>query len=259
MKVHLKTLLAAGTVAAAFAGPAVARTEVSPYLELGQVLVADLKGPDDEVLTYSQVAAGIDAQIAGPRAQLQLNYRYERRIAWDDNVADDDIHTGIARGAYQVVPNLLTVEAGALAQRARTDIRGDAPGILEGNIDNVSQVYSVYAGPTLATQAGPLDIGAAYRVGYTKAEAGNFVAAPGQPRLDKFDDSVTQLATASVGMDASELPVGWTIQGAYERTDAGQLDQRFEQKGVQLSLSARASRWWAPSAMRISRSARRRR
>ena len=43
-----------------FATPAQARTDVSPYLEVGQIATADLKNGGD-VLTYSTVAAGVDA------------------------------------------------------------------------------------------------------------------------------------------------------------------------------------------------------
>jgi hypothetical protein len=243
MTFHLKTratLFGVSLAAIALASPAHAksRTTISPYLEFGQVLVADLKGANDDVLTYSQIAAGINAEVSTQRTQLQVNYRYERRIAWDDSIADDDVHTGLARGAFQVVPDLLTFEAGALAQRARSDIRGDAPGILAGNVDNVTQVYSAYAGPTLATKVGPLNVAAGYRLGYTKAESGDFRAGPGQPALDQYDDSVSHLATASVGMEAGDLPVGWTVSGVYEREEAGQLDQRFEAKGVELDLIA---------------------
>ncbi len=235
MRLVLKSLMLSVVAAV----PASAKTDVAPYLEVGQVLLADFKS--DEVLTYSQIAAGIDAQVAGPRAQFQINYRYERRIAWDDDIADDDVHTGLARGAFQVAQGL-SIEAGALAQRARSDIRGDAPAILAGNVDNVTQVYSAYVGPSFATQAGPLNVTAAYRLGYTKAEAGDVFVAPGQPALDVYDDSVSHLATASVGMGLDELPVGWTVTGAYEREDAGQLDQRFEAKGVELDLVAPVSR-----------------
>lgn len=236
MRHDLKALLLA---CAAIAAPAAAKTDVQPYLEVGQVLVGDFKS--DEVLTYSQIAAGIDAQVSGPRAQFQVNYRYERRIAWDDDVNDDDVHTGLARGAFQLVPDLLSFEAGAIAQRARSDIRGSAPAILAGNVDNVTQVYSAYAGPSLATRAGPLDVTASYRLGYTKAEAGDVFVSPGQPALDIYDDSVGHLATASVGMKPGDLPVGWTISGVYEREEAGQLDQRFEARGAELDLIAPVS------------------
>lgn len=237
--IHLLALVGV-SAAALMAVPAAAerQVDISPYLEVGQFLTADLRR--DDVLTYSTVAAGIDAQVTTARSQFQVNYRYERRIAWDEGIADDDVHTGLARGAFTLVPNALSFEAGALAQRARSDIRGSAPGILVGNIDNVTQVYSAYAGPTLSTNAGAMKLGAAYRLGYTKAEAGDVFTAPGQPRLDLYDDSVSHLATASVGMDtnAGMLPFGWTVSGAYQREDAGQLDQRFESKGVELDVVA---------------------
>lgn len=224
-------LLAASLVVLAIATPARARKEITPYLEVSQVVSADLNGSHD-VLTYSQVAAGIDASVSNSRGEAQISYRYERRIAWDNKVDDGDVHSGLARAGYQLVPNTLSIEAGALATRGRVDGRGDAPGLLVGNVDNVTQVYSVYAGPTLTTQTGPLDVSAAYRLSYTKVEAQDIVLAPGQPRLDNYDDAVGHLATASVGMGSGELPFGWTVSGALEREDAGQLDQRFESKGI---------------------------
>ena len=214
------------------ASPAQARTDVSPYLEVGQISTADLKNGGD-VLTYSTVAAGVDASISGPRAEVQANYRYERRFAWQNDVADETVHTGILRARLDVAPELLSIEAGALATRVRTDIRGEAAPLLVGNVSNTSQLFSVYAGPSLATSIGALDVAAAYRVGYTKVEANDGLILPvGQPELDQFDDSVSHFATASVGMQPGTLPFGWSVSGAYEREDASQLDQRFEGKNV---------------------------
>jgi hypothetical protein len=211
--------------------PAQARKDVAPYLEVGQIFSADLNGNND-VLTYSQVAAGIDASVSNRRSEAQISYRYERRIGWGDRIEDGDIHSGLARAAYQLVPNKLSIEAGALASRARVDGRGSSPSLLVGNTDNVTQVYSIYAGPNFKTEAGPLALNAAYRLAYTKVEADDVVLGGGQPRLDQYDDSVSHLATASVGMGPGELPFGWTFAGAYEREDAGQLAQRFESKGI---------------------------
>lgn len=230
-----KKLLLASLATLAITTPAHARKEIAPYLEVAQVVTAELKGGND-VLTYSQVAAGVDASLSNSRAEVQINYRYERRIAWDDSVSDDSTHTGLARAGYQVIPNTLSIEGGALATRTRVDGRGDAPGILVGNVDNVTQIYSLYAGPTLTTRAGPLDVTAAYRLGYTKAEAQDVIVLPGQPRLDAYDDAVSHLATASVGMESGELPFGWTVSAGYQREDSGQLDQRFEEKNVRGDL-----------------------
>lgn len=210
--------------------PAQARKEITPYLEVAQIIAADLNNGGD-VLTYSTIAAGIDASIQDKRTAFQINYRYERQISWDDDTSGGDVHTGLARGAFKLIPEL-SIEAGALATRARSDIRGDAPGLLIANPDNVTQVYSVYAGPSLATRAGPLDVSAAYRLGYTKVEADRVTLAPGQPRLDRYDDSTQQLASASIGMGSGELPFGWTGSGYLQREDTGQLDQRFDAKGV---------------------------
>ena len=200
---------------------------IQPYIELTQVATADLVNGDDDVLTYTQVAVGIDAGVQTKRTQAQVSYRYERRFDYQRDVGDDDIHTGLARIAVSATP-ALTLEAGALATRTRSDIRGAAPTNLAGNVDNISQIYSVYAGPSLATNAGPLQISAGYLFGYTKAESPTDQDSFVRP-LDVFDSSTNHLAQASVGVAAGRvLPVGVTLSGAYERDEADQLDQTYE-------------------------------
>jgi hypothetical protein len=228
-----KLAILAVLVSSSVAAPAFARNkQITPYIEIGQVATLDLKNGGD-VLTYSTVAAGIDAQVTTDRAEFQVNYRYERRFDYQKDVGDQDVHTGLARARIDVVPNLLSMEAGAIATRVRSDIRGAAPSLLVGNVDNVTQVYSAYAGPSLATRVGPLDVAAAYRVGYTKAEdRGNTGVPVGQPVIDSYDHSLSHFATASVGMESGVLPFGWTVSGGYERENAGQLGQRFENKYV---------------------------
>ena len=44
-----------------------------------------------DVLTYSTVAAGVDASIATRRAEAQVSLRYERLIGYDNGVEDQDI------------------------------------------------------------------------------------------------------------------------------------------------------------------------
>ncbi len=215
--------------AAPLPAPAASRADryVQPYIELTQVVTADLVNGNDDVLTYSQVAAGIDAGVQTQRTQAQISYRYERRIDWGSDVGDDDIHSGLARVGFNVTP-ALTLEAGALATRTRSDIRGAAPGNLAGNVDNISQVYSLYAGPSLSTSSGPVQINAGYLFGYTKAEAPTYQDSFFTP-LDTFDESVNHLAQASIGVPAGRVaPFGVTVSGAYERDDADQLDQSYE-------------------------------
>ncbi|CAN5299167.1 hypothetical protein BH10PSE14_BH10PSE14_16370 [soil metagenome] len=225
-------IIAGGVVASLMAGPAFAgdrHKSIAPYIEIGQVATADFNNSD--VLTYSTVAAGVEATVQTRRAQVQVSYRYERRISWDKKVGDDDVHSGLARAAVKIVPGF-SVEGGALATRARSDIRGAAPGVLAGNVDNISQVYSAYVGPTLSTHAGPASIGASYRFGYTKVEAPKATGvAPGAPKLDRFDNSHSQVAQATIGVKAGTvLPVGVTASAAWERDDASQLDQRYDGK-----------------------------
>ncbi|MEW4466801.1 hypothetical protein AB1K62_03085 [Parasphingorhabdus sp. JC815] len=232
-------VLKAGAVSAALMVAAVQplqardrNVEVVPYLEVQQILVADLKDGSD-VLTYSTVAAGVESSIQTRQAEAQVNLRYERRFFYQDDIGDDDIISGLARGQVQIVPNVLAIEAGGLATRSRVDLRGSAPTNTVGNVDNVTQVYSLYAGPSLTTNIGMLGVSANYRVGYTKVESEDSgLLPPGQLPIDIFDDSVSHSASVSVGMRPGELPFGWSVGAGYEREDAGQLDQRFEGKYI---------------------------
>jgi len=236
LKYGAAVLPLAGLVAPA-AGARERRADVAPYIEIQQVLVADLNDGSD-VLTYTSVAAGIDSSIQTRGAEAQVNLRYERRFFYQDNLGDDDVITGLARGGIQIVPNVLSLEAGGIATRSRVDLRGEAPSNTVGNIDNVTQVYSVYAGPNLSTTVGALAVNANYRVGYTKVEnESTGPLPPGQLPIDVFDDSVSHSASASVGMQPGDLPFGWSVGGGWEREDAGQLDQRYEGKYVRADVT----------------------
>lgn len=221
--------------AAAFAAmPASAqgqgRVQITPHIDAGQVLSADLQGGD--VLTYSTVGAGVDVSVHSRRVEVQLSYNYQHRFSYDSQTGDDDFHSGVAVIRARVTPGL-TLEAGGIALRGRSDIRGATPGDLSGSGVNRSQIYSAYAGPNVATHVGPMFVNGAYRFGYTKVEApsdGTGVPAGSAP-LDVYDDSTVHVATASVGVKSGTvLPIGVTVSGAYTRENAGQLDNRFEGK-----------------------------
>ena len=212
------------------------RIEIEPYIAAQQVLVADLKNGGD-VLTYSTVVVGVDASVQTRRAEAQMSLRYERLIAYDEGVSDQDNITGLARGSLALTRGL-SIEAGGIAARTRVDGRGAAPSNLVGNPDNVTQVYSVYAGPTLSTRVGEASVSAAYRAGYTKVEDRVVGSLPqGQQPVDLFDDSVSHVATASVGIQPGVLPVGIASSVGYAREDAGQLDQRIESKFARVDVT----------------------
>jgi hypothetical protein len=203
------------------------RVAVTPYVEVGQIFAADLN--DGEVLTYTSLAAGVDVAANTARVAGQLSYRYERRIGWNDGAGDGDLHTGLLRAEARVAPGL-SIEAGGIATRTRTDIRGSAPGLLVGADDNISQVYAIYAGPRYAGHAGPVAIAASYQAAYTKVRTpASLVLAEGQRPFDTYDDSLGHVAAISAGLSPNTLlPIGLTASAGYEREDAGQLDARYE-------------------------------
>ncbi len=205
-----------------------ARTEITPYIEVTQVAFTDFNDGSSDVLTFTSVAAGVDASIQTRRAQGQVNVRYERLIGYDSGLQDQDFVTGLARGNYRVTREL-NIEAGGIATRSGLDSRG--PTVLNqvGNQDNVTQVYSVYAGPTVSTQISSVDFNAQYLLGYTSVESGSTGLLPaGAVPIDTFSDSFSQSASVSVGQRPGvSLPIGWSVGAGFNQEDGDQLDQRF--------------------------------
>lgn len=212
------------------------RYSVTPYIEAQQVALFQI-APGDDVATYSVLAAGVDMTAATRRVQGGLSLRYERRIQWDDDIGDSDTVSGIGRVAVAVVPETLQIEAGGLATRTRVD--GAAfPGQLDIG-DSISQVYAVYAGPSLQTRIGDVTAQASYRAGFSKVEAPNAVVSPTTgDRVDLFDESTTHQATARVASaPGGLLPVGVGVGGSYYREDVSNLDQRVEDKRLRADVT----------------------
>jgi hypothetical protein len=207
------------------------RVAIAPYLEVSQILVADLNA-GGEVLTYSSVVAGLDAAVGTRQAQGQVSLRVERRIAGSNRLNDQNVINGIARASVALTRNF-SMEAGGVAARTRGDGRGPATSNFVGNTDNVADVFSIYGGPTFSAQAENINVNADYRAGYTKVESQRAAALPaGQQRIDQFDDSVSQVAAASVGAEPGQLPFGWTVSGSWKREDSSQLNSRFDARTV---------------------------
>lgn len=221
------------------------RADVQPYIEVSQAVLAQLS-PDSDVVTYTQLAAGVDASVQGRNNGGSVSLRYERNIGYGDAAVDSNTVTGVARGYASVVPQLLTVEAGALAARTQVDNGGGARlNAIEGTEDDrESRVYSAYAGPNLSTRLGDADVSANYRFGYTRVEApDSFVAAPGGQPVDAFDDSTTHSANARVGVRPDTvLPVGVGIGGGFYQEDIGNLDQRVRDMYARADVAVPVSR-----------------
>jgi len=212
--------------------------EIHPYIEAAQVLLAELS-PGDDVTTYTSLAAGVDASIAGRNSAAALSLRYEHQFGWEDEAPDGDIFSGIARASVALAPQALTVEAGALATRTRVD--GNGASVIGPIYNDVgeSNFYAAYAGPSLATNAGALDIEAQYMIGYSKLEEPDaLVTAPGAEPIDIFDESVTHNATVRVGARPDAvLPVGVGVGAGWYREDISNLDQRVEDRWVRADVT----------------------
>jgi len=201
---------------------------ISPYIEAAQIVTADLS-PGNDVLTYSRLAAGVDAGVSGRNNAASVSLRYERYIGWGGGASDGDVISGIARG-YTTITRGLQIEAGALASRSKVD--GDGASSLGGFGGDSGRVYSFYAGPTLARQVGDVKLDAAYRFGYTKFDSDgddDEVFTPGVINVDPFDDSTMHQADLHAGVRPGVwLPVGIGLGAGYYREDVSNLDQRVE-------------------------------
>ncbi len=223
--------LAALAVAGAFVPSAAQaqRARVTPYIEVSEVVSAQLNGNSD-VLTYTSLAVGADATVQTRRVQAQVSYRYEHRFGTSGSLSSEDVHSGLASARYNLSRNV-ALEGGALATRSRTDFGGESPGLAFADSRNLSQVYAVYGGPSVSGNVNGVALNGSYRLAYVAVDANNDLVVPGQGlnrrRLNSYNDSVSQQLTASAGMAPGRLPFGWTVGGGYVREDVDTLDQRF--------------------------------
>ena len=228
-------LMTAGVMTLGLGAPAPAhaqerRVEVTPYLGIDQVVMAPLTG-GGEVLTYTNVTAGATASIQTRRMEAVADVQYNHSFGWGGSATDQDVISGIISGQYGLASGL-TLNAGALASRIRTDGFSGAATL---NDSQTSQIYAGYVGPAYAASFGDIDVTASYRLGYAGVEedaGANFGGA------GLFDESVSHNLAGSVGVGPGVwLPVGIVASAGYDREDANQLDQRFEDKWGRLDAT----------------------
>ena len=216
-----------GVMALAMSTPGFAqerKVDVTPYLGIDQVALVPLTG-DGDVLTYTNVTAGVTAEVHTRRLEAVADVQYNHSFGWGREATDQDVISGIISGQYGLSRGL-TLHAGGLASRIRTDGLSGAATL---NDSNTAQVYAGYVGPSYATSLGDLDVSASYRLGYARVDEDVDADFPGAPSAGSFDDSLSHSLTGSVGVAPGVwLPLGIVVSGGYDREDASQLDQRFE-------------------------------
>lgn len=198
---------------------------IEPYIEAAQMVDAELS-PGNDTLTYTALAAGVDASINGRNNAGSVSVRYERRFGYG-RAGDGDTVSGIARASLSVVPQSIRIEAGAMAQRSRVETNGGSVVAPLDRDDSVSKIYSVYAGPAVSTHAGEVKLDASYRVGYTKVTANDTISAVAATPVDLFDESVVHVADVRAGTRPGDvLPVGLGAGAGFYQEDISNLDQR---------------------------------
>ncbi len=203
---------------------------VIPYVELNQIVNAEIS-PGSDVLTYTQVVAGVDAVVAGRRNAVAASVRYEHHFGWGKRAGDGDTISGVVNGYTTLAPGL-TVQGGALATRASGD-RGGLGFGGRGVDQGTTKLYSVYAGPSYATQVGDVGVSANYRAGFTKVDQDRNFDNATLGAFDVFDKSVVQIADVSAMMaPGTALPVGIGAAGSFYQEDISNLDQRVRDAQV---------------------------
>jgi hypothetical protein len=213
------------------------RSRVTPYIEATQVVTME-SSPNDEVLTYTQLAAGVDAALFGINSEGSVSLRYQRSFGWQKNASDADFVSGIARGDLRVAPGV-KIEVGGVSARNSVERSGGAVYGPLGKGDTVTQVYSAYAGPTVSGRVGDVALNAGYQIGYSRTEEPNSrVAEPGAEPTDMFSDSLTHLASVHAGVKPHDvLPIGMGVGATYAREDISNLDQRVKDLSVRADVT----------------------
>lgn len=208
--------------------------DVAPYIEAAQIVTAELS-PVSDVLTYTTIAAGVDASVKGRNNAASISVRYQQYFRWGGEAENSDVISGIARGYTTVTPGL-QIEAGALATRTWVENNGAAFLGPVGDGDHTADVYSFYAGPMLATRVNDVQVNGHYRFGYTSVEspAAVFIS-PDRPLVDVFDESTVHDAGLRIGNDPGDiLPVGIGAGLGYYGEDISNLDQRAQDFHVRI-------------------------
>ncbi|MCI4588997.1 hypothetical protein MOK15_02605 [Sphingobium sp. BYY-5] len=230
---------------AAMAVPALAqssqqqqRLNVVPYLGVDQVVMAPLKG-DGDVLTYTNVTAGVTAEVRTRRVEAVVDAQYVHSFGWGSQATDQDVISGIASARVNLTRGL-SLNAGGLATRVRTDGLSGAATL---NNSFTSQVYAGYIGPSYTTQVGDFSVNGSYRLGYARVEDDTGADFPGALPSGSFADSWSHSLRGSVGFaPGTVLPVGLTASAGYDRENASQLDQRFEDAWGRIDATLPVSR-----------------
>jgi hypothetical protein len=205
------------------------RPKILPYLDIEQVSEAQISGGGsgvDDFVTYTEITAGVTAEANTRRIKATVNYAYTRRVSEAGRTINDSSHNGLARVQIALVEDLLSLEGGAIATYSRVNPGGSAA---IGNIataNNLTQVFSYYASPSLNRKIGDLNVAANYRYGYTTTKNNSRSLIPGAG-FNEFQNSTGHQATTSVGMKDGDLPFNWTITSQYIYERASQLDQHY--------------------------------
>lgn len=216
-----------------FAGGAVCgaaqaeRPQYGAFMDIQQVVEGQLSGPGNDDVTYTEVSGSVSADVSNRRIVASATYRLSYRVAEIGDMDRTFAQDGVMRINANVIDEWLTVNSGAIITRSRVDPSGAAPTTNIGNPKNLSQTYSAYLEPRLIHRFGELAASASYRFAYTQNESGQTNTGSVGPLTDRFDSSVNQQLTTTLGMQRGSLPFDWQLSSEYRHENSTNLDQHL--------------------------------
>lgn len=214
------TLLAGGGLCSAAHAD---RPQIGAFMTVDQIAELQFSGPGDDV-TYTEIAGDVTAQIKNRRIIASGSYRLSYRIPEYGTVDRTLNQDGVMRLQTNLIDEWVTADAGAIITRARVAPGGAAPETNSANARNLTQTYSAFFQPTITHHFGELGFTASYRYSYTKNE-GTQQGLSADPLNNRFDESLDQQVTASVGMHHGELPFDWLASIEYVAENASDLSK----------------------------------
>lgn len=213
-----------------------AQTYVQPFIEASGTVDGDFGG-GQKAIAYPAMAAGVAASVETRKLRAQIDYRLDYRFDTTDALGRQVRHNGLARAELDVVPDRMTVEAGALASIFNNDYRLPVQAFPGARDTNNSQTYTIYANPRLRQPlAGDIELNSSYRIGYVRTdnlgglnglERPGVTLPPGELVLDRYTDSVNHSVDARIGNSrASAADVAWWLGGEYQDEHVHRLAQR---------------------------------
>lgn len=235
--------LLASVSAAALPGVAQARVEITPRLELRHT-VSDTAYNDFNMI--SVISPGVNVIADTRRVKAQIDYDFNRRFSWDDDIIDKGQHRLNANATAEVIHRLLSVQAGGVVTQTLRDWRGPLSSGPDQNNPNQATVGSYYIQPTVTRELGHFAVfDAYYRFAYSDVDNAGRSFQIGEEVPPGYGYSLAPASDATMHEVQASLSnrnrtssrLVWTLSGRYSKDDREDLNENLRIYSGVLDLS----------------------